>query len=130
MFNRINSKIKQLLMEDSGMTLVELLASILLLSLIVSSFLSFFVQAAQTNKQIDTINEATFLAQEQMEILTATAPEMTAEDALGSYPQTKNDYTIGLEMKGTAGLDAVIVTVSKEGKELAKMETRLSFKEN
>lgn len=73
-------KIKEkLLKQESGVTLVELLASIVLLTIIVTTFLSFFVQAGRTNSRIDDMNEATFIAQEQLELITAYSETETVE---------------------------------------------------
>lgn len=53
--------------KEEGVTLVELLAAIAILSVIVTAFLAYFVQAAGTNNRTDKLNEATFLAQAEME---------------------------------------------------------------
>lgn len=52
---------------EEGATLVELLAAIAILSIVVVSFLAYFIQAGNTNNRTDRVNEATFLAQEEME---------------------------------------------------------------
>lgn len=56
---------------DAGVTLVELLAAIAILSIVVTAFLAFFIQAAETNTRTNELNEATFLAQEEMELVTS-----------------------------------------------------------
>lgn len=61
--------IKQLKTEN-GVTLVELLAAIAILSIIVTAFLALFTQAGRTNSMIDDKNEATFIAVEEMEKIT------------------------------------------------------------
>lgn len=60
--------------KENGVTLVELLAAIAILSIIVTGFLGFFIQAAKTNQHTNAVNEATFLAQEQMEEIIHNAP--------------------------------------------------------
>ncbi len=139
-------KIKEkLLKQESGVTLVELLASIVLLTIIVTTFLSFFVQAGRTNNRIDDMNEATFLAQEQLELITAYSEELTVAETQAKLVNNKAGYSIqttaGYSIQTTAGysiqttfvpkdgLQAVVVIVSKEEKPLAQMETRLPFKE-
>lgn len=122
-------KIKEkLLKQESGVTLVELLASIVLLTIIVTTFLSFFVQAGRTNNRIDDMNEATFLAQEQLELVTAYAEEMTVADTKAKLANSKNGYSIKTTFSEKDGLQSVVVIVSKEEKPLAQMETRLPFK--
>lgn len=118
----------ELCSQDSGVTLVELLASILLLTIIVTTFLTFFVQAGRTNNRIDDMNEATFIAQEQLELITAYAEELTVADTKAKLTNSKNDYSIKTTFAEKGELQSVVVIVSKEEKPLAQMETRLSFK--
>lgn len=115
---------------EEGMTLVEVLASIVLLSLIITTFLSFFIQAAKTNNRTDAINEATFIAQEQIELLTYYAATKTVEDTLELMETESNGFVIesNLTKKSNETLYTGTVEVSKEGKAYAKMETRLSFR--
>lgn len=61
------SKLINQIKKEDGVTLVELLAAIAILSIIVTAFLAYFIQAANTNHRTDEVNEATFLAQEEME---------------------------------------------------------------
>ena len=129
-------KIKEkLLKQESGVTLVELLASIVLLTIIVTTFLSFFVQAGRTNNRIDDMNEATFLAQEQLELITAYSEELTVAETQAKVAETQaklvnnTGYSIQTTFVPKDGLQAVVVIVSKEEKPLAQMETRLPFKE-
>ncbi len=122
-------KIKEkLLKQESGFTLVELLASIVLLTIIVTTFLSFFVQAGRTNNRIDDMNEATFLAQEQLELITAYSETETVEKTKDKLTTNKNGYDIQTTFESKGDLQAVIVIVSKEARPLAQMETRLAFK--
>ena len=122
-------KIKEkLLKQESGVTLVELLASIVLLTIIVTTFLSFFVQAGRTNNRIDDMNEATFLAQEQLELITAYSETETVEKTKDKLTTKKNGYDIQTTFESKGDLQAVIVIVSKEARPLAQMETRLAFK--
>ena len=120
---------------EDGMTLVEVLASIVLLSLIITTFLSFFIQAAKTNNRTDAINEATFIAQEQIELLTYYANTETVEDKLVLMKNESPKMVSGFEVISTVNnvggtLYSVTVEVFKEGevKADAKMETRLSFR--
>lgn len=57
-------------MEDNrekGMTLVEVLASLVLLSIIIISFLAIFPTVAKQNKASDEVMDATYIAQTTME---------------------------------------------------------------
>ena len=127
-------QMKGMLSDEEGMTLVEVLASILLLSLIITTFLSFFIQAAKINNQTDTVNEATFIAQEQIELLTYYSETESVEETLRlietESPSTNSGFQIQSEVLKNSGdtLYTGTVTVSKEGKDYAQMETRLSFR--
>ncbi|MCA9765469.1 MAG: hypothetical protein KC455_03525 [Carnobacterium sp.] len=119
--------------EEAGMTLVELLASILLLSLIVTTFMSFFIQAGKTNNQIDNTNEATFIAQEAIELLTYYSKTKSLEESLRLIENENAQINSGFEVQSKVlknpedTLYTGTITVLKEGKIYAKMETRLSF---
>ncbi|WP_034549759.1 type IV pilus modification PilV family protein [Carnobacterium funditum] len=125
--------VKDLLSEEKGMTLVEILASILILSLVVTTFLSFFIQAAKTNNQTDTVNEATFIAQESIELLTYYSKTKSVEEALKMIETENAKEKSGFKVesnifkKSDETLYTGTVNVSKEGKAYAQMETRLSF---
>lgn len=128
-------KIKRNISGEEGMTLVEVLASILLLSLIITTFLSFFIQAAKTNNRTDAVNEATFIAQEQIELLTYYAATKNVEDTLVLLKDESPKMVSGFEVKSTiqnvgGTLYSGTVEVIKEGevKADAKMETRLVFR--
>lgn len=125
MMKKIKEKLHQ---QEDGVTLVELLASIVLLTIIVTTVLSFFIQAGRANNRIDDMNEATFIAQEQMELVTAYAEEMTVADTKAKLANNKNGYNIKTTFSEKDGLQSVVVIVSKEEKPLAQMETRLPFK--
>lgn len=127
-------QMKGMLSGEEGMTLVEVLASILLLSLIITTFLSFFIQAAKINNQTDTVNTATFIAQEQIELLTYYSETKSEEETLGlieaESSSTHSGFEVQSEVFKNSGdtLYTGTVTVSKEGKAYAQMETRLSFR--
>lgn len=120
---------KEQLKSESGVTLVELLAAITILSLFVTAFLAYFTQAANTNNITNEVNEATFIAQEEMERVTHHATENTVESY--QQPENKNGYVITTDITAVSDseLKKVIVTVTEGGKTRAKMETRLRFAE-
>lgn len=60
------TRFKQMNNQD-GLTLVELLGSIVILSIIVVSFLGFFIQSARTTKVSGEIIDASYIAQQQAE---------------------------------------------------------------
>jgi prepilin-type N-terminal cleavage/methylation domain-containing protein len=54
-------------MNEKGLTLIEVLASIVILTIIGVSLLTFFVQSARSNNLSKTILDATYVAQTQIE---------------------------------------------------------------
>jgi len=53
--------------KEKGLTLIEVLVSIVLLSLILIMFFSMFIQTAKVNNSSETIIDATYIAQTEME---------------------------------------------------------------
>ena len=62
-------KLYRVLASKSGFSLVEVLASIVILGLIVGPFLSMFIQSARTNDFTEKVSDATYIANTQMEHL-------------------------------------------------------------
>jgi len=54
-------------MDENGLTLVEVLASVVLLTIIITIFLNVFIQSAKTNTTSEEVVDATYLAQTEME---------------------------------------------------------------
>ena len=53
--------------KEKGLTLVEVLASIVIILIILIFFLSIFIQTAKTNETSEKIVDATYIAQTEME---------------------------------------------------------------
>ena len=124
---RKNNKIRW--SDESGMTLVEVLVAIALISMIVTTFLSFFIQAAKTNNRTSDINRATFIAQAHLEKLNqyTSYSEIKEEDL--RFDQ--EGFVIETEIPGptdnTTTLYLTKVTVTKGGKAYAEMQTYLTL---
>ena len=58
---------------EKGISLVEVLASIVILTLLLTTFLMMFVQSAKTNKKSEEIIDATYIAQTEMENIYAVS---------------------------------------------------------
>ena len=136
---------KQLIENEDGVTLVELLAALAILAIIVTSFLAFFIQSARTSSQASHVNEATFLAQQQMEEVVYYSSNFTfkeTESGLGLLPDSGiyykrtsvDGYLIRTELSKDnsetfkdAELYKVIITVNEGSTLRAQMENRLPF---
>lgn len=127
------------LKKEDGVTLVELLAAIAILSIIVTAFLALFTQAGRTNNMTNEVNEATFIAQEEMERVTHLSQRKTSINDFEQFNgdgvsiNSKNDgkflvtTSITKDSDEVDSLYRVIVRITEEDKERAKMETRLPF---
>ncbi|MCG7336999.1 hypothetical protein MHZ95_17200 [Sporosarcina sp. ACRSM] len=62
---------------ENGLTLVEVLASIVILTLLLTTFLMLFLQSAKVNKASEHIIDATYLAQTEMENIYAVSTGTT-----------------------------------------------------
>lgn len=93
----LKSKIFFLFSNQKGLTLVELLASIVILSIIVVTFTTFFIQSAKTTSMSSDITDATYIAQTEMEeiyhISTITTYDDTIQQLKQKYQQCANDAT-------------------------------------
>ncbi|MFC4386282.1 prepilin-type N-terminal cleavage/methylation domain-containing protein [Gracilibacillus marinus] len=91
------SKIFLLFSNQKGLTLVELLASIVILSIIIVTFTTFFIQSAKTTSMSSDITDATYVAQTEMEeiyhLSTTTTYDDTIQQLNQKYEQCANDVT-------------------------------------
>lgn len=126
---RKNNKIRW--SDESGMTLVEVLVAIALISMIVTTFLSFFIQAAKTNNRTSDINRATFIAQAHLETLNQYTSYSEIEEAKLLDDQEEEGFFIKTTMDkpedNTTTLYLTKVTVTKGGKAYAEMQTYLTL---
>jgi len=126
---RKNNKIRW--SDESGMTLVEVLVAIALISMIVTTFLSFFIQAAKTNNRTSDINRATFIAQAHLEKLNQYTSYSEIEKAKLLDDQEEEGFFIKTTMDkpedNTTTLYLTKVTVTKGGKAYAEMQTYLTL---
>ncbi len=126
---RKNNKIRW--SDESGMTLVEVLVAIALISMIVTTFLSFFIQAAKTNNRTSDINRATFIAQAHLETLNQYTSYSEIEKAGLLVNQEEEGFFIKTTMDkpedNTTTLYLTKVTVTKGGKAYAEMQTYLTL---
>lgn len=133
---------------ENGLTLIEVLASIVLLMIIITIFLNVFIQSSQTNSISGDIVDATYLAQTEMERIYEKSLEVSyhkremALTDLGYQTDTTGDEWIVFKkeitlnyyaniklqkhaMTGSENMNRVILTIHKgsaEEKQLALME--------
>ncbi|WP_153062600.1 hypothetical protein [Metasolibacillus meyeri] len=59
--------LKKIIHNEQGLSLIEVVASIIILTIILLSFFTFFISTAKTTKTSSTIFDATYYAQQEME---------------------------------------------------------------
>lgn len=137
---------------ERGITLVEILTSIVILSIIILSLLPMFVQSSRSNHYSKTMMEATYVAEKNLEDLyhlstTSTFPNgsLMLESEKGYTAETKDcpigncydkeadGYYVFIQLKeasGNTGLISGIVTVYSDKlktKKEAQMEMLLNW---
>lgn len=82
---------------EKGLTLIEVLASLVILSIIIVSLLSIFVQSSKTNRLSKNIMNATYLAETQIEEINNLNNNLQTKslDELSKQVLTKGYTTIG-----------------------------------
>lgn len=88
---------------ENGLTLVEILASIVILSLILISIVTVFNQSARTNKASETIIDATFVVQQEMETIYKLSQESVDINDLTEYVYQMKDGTWDIYHKSASG---------------------------
>jgi len=81
---------KKILKAEKGLTLIEVLASTVLITIVLVSFLTIFAQGAKTNMTSENTMDSTYLAQKEMESIIALA-----KSPLGETPKSKMDNRYG-----------------------------------
>lgn len=80
---------KKIMKNDKGLTLVEVLASTILISLILMTFLMMFAQAGKTNVASEMIVDSTYTAQEEMEKIYGLSKKISPSNKASAFPTTQ-----------------------------------------
>ncbi|MBO1004019.1 type IV pilus modification PilV family protein [Pseudogracilibacillus auburnensis] len=135
---------------NEGMTLIEVLLSLVILSIVLLSFVTFFIQSAKTSQQSSNILDATYIAQTYMEKFyqastkqpyDAALNEMITEEAFqkksssGEYIELSkadgNFSTVAKLGRPQNGVSSIVIKIYNDAKQSrleAQMETRLAWK--
>lgn len=121
--------------EESGRTLIEIIASIVLLSIIAIPFAGMFVQSSKSINVSDEIIDATYVAQTEMEWLYHVSSSESGEEKGDlRYTKEENDFYIETDYKDLEdNLVQVIVKVyeySSKNKLEAQMESIYLWRED
>ncbi|MFL2070942.1 prepilin-type N-terminal cleavage/methylation domain-containing protein [Marinilactibacillus psychrotolerans] len=141
----------KLIKKQEGTTLIELIVAIAILSIVVTSFLIFFVQSSQTTQSSENITDATYLAQEEMEYLYHLSDSKTLDESIQALTEHASSVngsgldktftiqsegvTFKLEMKestvkttNNSTLLNFILKGQKKNKQLIQLESKIPFK--
>ncbi|MDQ0232811.1 type IV pilus modification PilV family protein [Metabacillus malikii] len=130
-------KMNMMLISERGLTLIEIVAALVILSIIVISFMSFFIQSSRTNTNSGKIIDATYVAQAEIEEIINSEEHLKqyknvscqkAEADKKCYEANKNGYLLQIERKIKNNQTHVIIKVFNENhtnKLEAQMETIL-----
>lgn len=130
---------KQVHSNEKGFTLVEVMASFVILAILLTAFFTFFIQTAKTGKSSENIVDATYIAQSEMEKAFAVSKKVTnreeaikslgykKEDSSSDFTKKDSKITIKLKLKGNnsaPNLTNIIIEVyeNNENNLKAKME--------
>lgn len=136
---------KQVHSNEKGFTLVEVMASFVILAILLTAFFTFFIQTAKTGKSSENIVDATYIAQSEMEKAFAVSKKVTnreeaikslgykKEDSSSDFTKKDSKNTIKLKLKGNnsaPNLTNIIIEVyeNNENNLKAKMENVFVWK--
>lgn len=71
---------------DKGFTLVELLVSFVLITILLTTFMMMFTQAAKTNNSSENIVDSTYIAQAEMEKIYGLSKSISSEKKVDAFP--------------------------------------------
>ncbi|WP_225743917.1 hypothetical protein [Marinilactibacillus sp. Marseille-P9653] len=142
---------KRFYRDQTGATLVELIASIAILALVVTSFLTFFIQSSKATQSSEQVTAATYSGQKQMEYLYHLSETLTIEKTvLELENKAQSSVSKGLEKSYTYQEDGIsylikmtlpdsktskqpnlikfLIEGSKDGKKVIQLENKIPFK--
>lgn len=138
--------------DQKGMTFIEVLLSITILSIVIMAFLTFFIQSSKTNEQSSDILDATYLTQTYMETFYMRSTEnsfdmfiaelkeqdhfqehVAAEAGYVELSKLDQGYFIVLKIKEPRdGISPLMIRTYKDASQsqlMAKMESRIQWKQ-
>lgn len=130
---------------EKGLTLAEVLASIVILSIILIAGLSIIIQSAKTNKTSENIIDATYIAQKEMENIyeenhndssifksLAGYEKQTAIEDWDIYHVEREDYFVEVRVKESEqspGMVRIVIQVYEdETKTMSRAQMENLFK--
>ncbi|MGJ7920537.1 hypothetical protein [Neobacillus sp. LXY-4] len=116
---------------DKGVSLVEILASIVILSIIIISLITMFIQSSRTNSVSKNMMDATYVAEANMEeiyniVVSSTSYDIaTAAVTSKGYTQLSKTSTNAFFEKNEAGHYVYIELVPTPNSSLVKVRVKV-----
>lgn len=85
---------------EKGFTLIETLVSFVLITILLTTFLMMFVQAAKTNHSSENIVNSTYIAQAEMEKIYGLSKSLSPSNKLAAFPASQYDPPIKKIIEG------------------------------
>ena len=137
--------INKLLSSQKGISLIEVVASIVIISIILISFFGLFVQSSKTEKSSEQIIDATYVAQVEMEKIYELSKDISqtnleeqltsvgylvSEEPNTTYTKVQGNFYITLRIRdySSATLKNIIIEVYEGNILKSKMENIYSWK--
>lgn len=111
----------KLFKEEHGISLVEVVASIVLISVILLSFFTLFIQTKKTSIQSETIQNATYVAQVEMEEIYSISQNLSIDSSATIINQLKAKSFTHISTDFLSGCDATL-SVPEEYVNAIKLE--------
>lgn len=111
----------RLLKEEQGISLVEVVASIVLITVILLSFFTLFIQTKKTSVQSETIQNATYVAQVEMEEIYSISQNLSIDNPTAIITQLKAKSFTHISTDYLSGCNATL-SVPEEYVNTIKLE--------
>lgn len=98
---KIKKQFVQNAFNERGMTLVEVLASTIIISIILVTFLMIFGQTARTNIASETIIDSTYIAQSEMEKIYGLSKSISSSNKSSAFPSSQFEPPLPKTVEGT-----------------------------
>lgn len=140
------------LYHQDGLTLVEVLGSIVILSIIVVTFLAFFINSARTTKVSEEMTDGLYIAQQQVEeiynqsnhhdydqlisYLISQSDSHRSTGWIEEFTMTKDDYQMTIHISPVENdtnetiddlYTLLVKTFDQDSKQQAQLETKFFF---
>lgn len=98
-------KTDEVYINEKGFTLIEVLVSFVLITLLLTTFLMMFAQAAKTNYSSENIIDSTYIAQTEMEKIYRLSKSFSSSNKSAAFPPAQYDSPVKKIVEGTEWIE-------------------------